>query len=468
MRDNHIHINPFPLLNILDFKGHQSINQHGYVSFLGHIKADAVQSCIAVAQQENPIIRVTVIDESGSSLLFFAGVLTEFEITVENQLNLLRAKVMTGTYLMDLNPHIRSFQSPAMTYSTVVNTPNGGYDNISVSINIGGSEQIPGLILQYNETDWTFIKRMASHFNSVLVPSGFSGYPMYDFGIQSRSSGITIESQTYSIRKNIGTYMLNRNNGVNGQTELDVTCYLYKSREIYALGECVTFNHQPLYISEIDTSLEGGELCHIYTLTPKAGLLVPEVYNFDLVGSSLSGKITAVQKAVVQVSIDKDENKTCCGARWFPYATVYSTPDGTGWYCMPEIGDSIRLCVPAEHDEQAYVASSVHLTPTVGAARSNPDYKSIMNKQKKEILFTPSSLLITNNNGMSIELSDQEGIKIISDKAIKIQSDAAVDITSTTSTLSVTAPQRLTFNQGGTSMNMQNRLVMTGAQVHLD
>ena len=135
---------------------------------------------------------------------------------------------------------------------------------------------------------------------------------------------------------------------------------------------------------------------------------------------------------------------------------------------MPEVGDSIRLCVPAEHDEQAYVASSVHLTPTAGAERSNPDYKSIMNKQKKEILFTPSSLLITNNNGMSIELSDQEGIKIISDKAIKIQSDAAVDITSTTSTLSVTAPQRLIFNQGGTSMDMQDKLVMTGAQVHLD
>ncbi len=467
MRDNHIYINPFPLLNILSFEGHQGVNQHGYVSFSGHIEAETVQRCVAFAQQENPIIQVNIIDEAGSSLLFFAGVLTELEITVENQLNLLRAKVMTGTYLMDLNPHIRSFQSPSMTYGTVVNTPNEGYDNISVSVNIGGNEQIPGLILQYNETDWNFLKRMASHFNSVLIPNGLSGYPAYDFGIQSSSGGIAIESQAYSIRKKIGTYMVNRNNGMTGQTELDVTCYLYKSREVYVLGQCLLFNHRPLYISEIDTDLEGGELYHVYTLTPKAGLLVPEVYNFDLVGSSLSGKITTVQKAVVQISIDKDENKKC-GVRWFPYATVYSTPDGTGWYCMPEVGDSIRLCVPAEHDEQAYVASSVHLTPTAGAARSNPDYKSIMNKQKKEILFTPSSLLITNNNGMSIELSDQEGIKIISDKAIKIQSDAAVDITSTTSTLSVTAPQRLTFNQGGTSMDMQDKLVMTGAQVHLD
>ena len=467
MRDNHIHIDPFPLLNILDFKGHQGINQHGNVSFSGHIESETVQRCIAVAQQENPIIQVYVTDETGRRALFFAGILTEFEITVENQLNLLRGKVMTGSYLMDLNPHIRSFQSPSMTYSTVVTTPNDGYQNVSVSINVGGSEQIPGGILQYNETDWAFVKRMASRFNSVLIPNGLSGYPAYDFGVQEGSNGIAIESQTYSVRKNIGAYMVNRNNGVSGQTELDVTCYLYKSREVHILGECLLFNQQSLYISEIDTSLEGGELYHIYTLTPKAGLLVPEQYNFDLVGSSLSGKITAVQKAVVKVSIDKDENKNC-GARWLPYATVYSTPDGTGWYCMPEVGDSIRLCVPAEHDEQAYVASSVHLTPTAGAARRNPDYKSIMNKQKKEILFTPSSLLITNNNGMSIELSDQEGIKIISDKAIKIQSDAAVDITSTTSTLSVTAPQRLTFNQGGTSMDMQDKLVMTGAQVHLD
>ena len=63
----------------------------------------------------------------------------------------------------------------------------------------------------------------------------------------------------------------------------------------------------------------------------------------------VSGKITATQKAVVQVSIDKDENEEA-GVRWLPYATVYSTPDGTGWYCMPEGGDSIRLYAPNEHD----------------------------------------------------------------------------------------------------------------------
>ena len=105
---------------------------------------------------------------------------------------------------------------------------------------------------------------------------------------------------------------------------------------VYVLGECVSFNHQPLYISAIDTELEGAELYHPYTLAPKAGLQVPKQYNLEMIGNSLSGKITATQKAVVQVSIDKDENEEA-GVRWLPYATVYSTPDGTGWYCMPEV-----------------------------------------------------------------------------------------------------------------------------------
>ena len=60
----------------------------------------------------------------------------------------------------------------------------------------------------------------------------------------------------------------------------------------------------------------------------------------------------------------------------------------------------------------------------------NPDYKSFMNKQGKEVLLKPDSILITNNSGMSIELSDEEGISIISDKKIVFESEEAIELTS--------------------------------------
>ena len=41
-------------------------------------------------------------------------------------------------------------------------------------MNVGKDEKIPGVILQYNETDWAFAKRMASRFNAVLVANNLS------------------------------------------------------------------------------------------------------------------------------------------------------------------------------------------------------------------------------------------------------------------------------------------------------
>ena len=68
------------------------------------------------------------------------------------------------------------------------------------------------------------------------------------------------------------------------------------------------------------------------------------------------------------------------------------------------------------NENEAYAFHSVHTKSTDSNERVNPDYKSFMNKQGKEILLKPDSILITNNDGMSVELSDEEGISIISDK----------------------------------------------------
>ena len=41
------------------------------------------------------------------------------------------------------------------------------------------------------------------------------------------------------------------------------------------------------------------------------------------------------------------------------HETVYSSPDGTGWYSMPEVGDTVRLYVP-DKEGRCLVTSSVH------------------------------------------------------------------------------------------------------------
>lgn len=131
-------------------------------------------------------------------------------------------------------------------------------------------------------------------------------------------------------------------------------------------------------------------------------------------------------------------------------------------------GDNVRLYFPSNEENEAYVASSLHMTSEDNNQRVNPNHKSIMNKQGKEILFKPDSILITNNNGMSLELSDDEGISIISDKKIIFESKEAIEITSTNENIDLVSSQKISLKQGSTAMTLSDNLVVRGTKVRLD
>ena len=58
--------------------------------------------------------------------------------------------------------------------------------------------------------------------------------------------------------------------------------------------------------------------------------------NRSLSGAVVFGKITGVENELVSVALDDDENDND-GQSLLSYATIYSSPDGGSWYCMPEV-----------------------------------------------------------------------------------------------------------------------------------
>ena len=112
--------------------------------------------------------------------------------------------------------------------------------------------------------------------------------------------------------------------------------------------------------------------------------------------------------------------------------------------------------------------NSVHLPSADGSERQNPDFKSIMNRQGKEILLTPKSLVMTNNAGMSIEILDDEGIRILSDKDITISAADSLEITSASSKLELYAKENLLLQQGDTKMTMDGKMRVSGARLNLN
>lgn len=449
MKEQKLILEPFSLLDVLECRGEIGANCHGYMLIRGHISKDKEQEYLQLLVKE-VWATVKIYDENGEMGILFSGIVTEGCVEVENDLKTLRIKINTGSYLTDINEHTRTFQNKEIPYESVMEVLMKSYSSGEMIGEKGKGRGIGKFLCQYQETDWQFAMRLASHCHTVLYPNYIgNGVKLY-FGMPQGKIRGEVNPTEYCIK------------------QTDKIVYCIKVRDIFDIGDSIIFHGHQLRVISRRTEFEYGELLHTYELMRGEVKLSDIFYNNDLIGISLNATVTKVEGTDVMVSFSEDENKYASGSKWFSYATVYSSPDGTGWYCMPEIGDSVRIYFPSHNEEDAYAFNSVHMASTDSSERINPDYKSIMNKQGKEILFKPDSILITNNKGMSMELSDDEGISIVSDKKIVLQSEEAIEITSVNEKIDIVAPQQISLIQGNTQMVLSDKLTMRGAKIRLD
>lgn len=464
MRAVGIIVEPFSLINVLEVEGIRELNQHGDLKITGMIEQEKEKDYQRMAKDE-VWVRVDVVGETGEKKRFFCGLLTSVFFQKENQLSVITLEMKTGSYLLDIGLHTRSFQQSGISYQKIIDTcleAAGGYAILSEK----EKAKTKKWFMQYQETDWAFLKRLASHMGVSVIPEdGQSGKKLY-FGYRLNRIEALESWERYRTEQDFGEISRKQALGQSELLDQDAVSHVVTSRELYPLGSRVIFQGREWIVGKIHTRLEGQELCHEYQLiTPKRGLLPPS-YHTALSGAALSGKVTAVEKTMVQVELYEDENQTNSGHRWLDYATMYSTPDGTGWYCMPEVGDEVRLVFPDKEEEHAYVVSSVHLGAAGG--RDKPQEKFWRNKQNKEIVFTPNAIILRNNQGLSMELSDSEGIKLVSDKDILLQAQGDIRMKSQESGVQMAADSRVLLQQGAAKVEVTDTINISGGKIYMN
>ncbi|WP_313260164.1 phage baseplate assembly protein V [Lacrimispora sp.] len=463
MGERRIAIKPFEMISILDYVGIQEVNEHGIVKVKGLIRAENKEEYIRMAAGET-WVQILAYDDNGNESILFNGVLTDFSIQSAGNGCVMELILFTGTKLMDYKKHIKSFQKESYTYKQTVEICNESYSQSGVIMTEGKDSFLPGFVLQYEETDWEFLKRIASFHNTVIVPTCKVKGERYFFGLPDRKVMIEFDTEDYTVRQEAEEYTRKSAGGIN-IGKADAVSYIVDSREFFELGDKVSFQGMNLYVAKIQTSWLGNELSHKYYLKTKNGLKVIKSYLDDIIGLSLFGTVIAVKDERVKVSIRDDENPQS-GNRWFSYSTVYSSPDGAGWYCMPETGDTVRLYFPSEDETNAYVISAFQENQGDGIRR-NPDNKIWRNKKGKEIRITPDQILITNNKGMSVELSDRKGIKIVSDSSVSIKASDDICINSMNAGVELSASNSIVLRQGDTVMRMADGISFNGAKINL-
>ena len=467
MREYQIGIEPFEYTAVQDIKITRAVNEHAEASVTVQIRDGREEEYLGMLAGETWVRIIGTSGQDGAAgavhTVLFHGIVTDFSFSHDSRGTTMYLALASGTVLMDMEPHFRVFQNENALCASIHEGITGAYPDGRATCTEGGSDRTRGILIQYRETDWEFLKRMAAASGRCLVPDALQKGVRYTVGLPE-GTGRDIPADHIRTRLDMREYMEKTRGGMTWLCTGDMQELVITDREICRIGDRMSYQGREYHICRIETAYRGGECLHTYHLRRKEALSPLPVPHGSITGCSFDASVTGVQRDRVQVEIAGDEWNARDGKAWFLYATVYSSPDGTGWYCMPEPGDSVRLHVP-ESEEDSFVMSAVHRE--TDAARQNPDYKSFKTKYGKEILFTPDSILMTNNQGMMVEMNDSEGIMITSDRDIVVEAKENLTISSNSASLLIAAEDRLQVRQGGTSMTLSGDISFTGGEFRI-
>lgn len=445
---------PYQVERLLDVRMEHRMNEHSTFYFKA-LLPDEQKDSYAKSSREGSRVSLMAKDSGGKSSILFQGMVQDVKVKAIQGLYYMEVYAISYSYLLDVEKKSRTFQNKKMPYKELMQQVAADYTNAMVEDAVTGGASTGQLIVQYKETDWEFLKRLASHFHTGLVSDIHFDRPACYFGIPNHGK-LTVDVMNYGVKQNIGKYLKLSKNGISGLQEQDFIYYEVETNLPANIGDVVQFQGQTLYVYEIQGYMEKGSFLHRLTLTTQKGMSQPYQYHDRIAGGSLNGKIVEIQNDRVKVLLEVDEvsghspGELC----FFPYSTIYSSQDGSGWYCMPEIGDQVRIYFPDGIEEHSYAISSVHeavdpsqqqgmgSSPSGGGSgaagssggssgggggaysgqRDDPSVKSLRNQDGKEIRLTPDGIYII-SDGTTITLTDDGGVSIISDQNIEFKSD---------------------------------------------
>lgn len=456
---------PYKFKRVTKLKITREINQHAKLVIAGIINDEASDKYVENADDEAGI-KVSVKNDKGRITDMFYGIVSNISINADNDVRTLKIEALSNTALMDIDKKSRSFQDKSYSYKDIIDIVNKGSKNAQVLDNATKGAKINGLVVQYNETDWELVKRLTSHFNAGVIPECQLSDIKYSLGKSSECEACDINEFNYTVRKGLQEYKLKVKNEDMDIVDMDLVSYEVTTNKIINLSSKVSFKGRSLYVYKSETEMTEGRLLSTYILRDEKGIKVRKINNNKIIGVSLKGSILDTSKDVVKVNLEIDGNQDKETAKWFPYSTVYSSKDGTGWYCMPEAGDAVRLYFPDSEEKNAYVISSVNLSSDNSEKRSDPSVKSIGTKYGKEVVMKPKAVEIIGGTGMLMRMTDDGGIEVNSDKKIILAAKDDIEINGGAK-VTIQGNEGVNLTQAKANMKIQDNVVMSGGKVKI-
>lgn len=458
----HIKITPYHVAYIDKIKIVSKINEH----------TDAeITAVISEEWKDDPVYETTIgaqvklLAETEENGVLFSGTVKKIRITQSNGVYYLYINAASNTVKMDIKLKSRSFQDKSERYSRIIKKITDEYPKGEVIDNASENESAGKFLMQYDETDWMFIKRLASFFNAGLTPHSKADGIQYSFGLPKGVDRGDIEQYDYSVTKEITDYLKEKENGNPKILEEDKISYEVETELFFNIGDVVTYKGKTLYVKESVIEMTKAALSNVYKLSTKRGCSVETLYNDKIIGLSIQGAAIKTARDEIKLRLIIDDGQDVDKAHFFKCSTMYTADGNSGLYCMPELGDTVYAYFPTAKEWEGVAQNSVRTKESESDKIDDPDVKYWRTKYGKEIKMGPKEVLITCvDNENYIRLNEDEGIDLFSVKPIKIVSSEDVSVESDKS-IYLTAKKEINLTCKDSNVKMDGRVLIKGKEV---
>ena len=383
---------------VLSFQMEELPGNHSTAELKGYVAETA--DCIGWQMQG----RIITVHTEGEGRPIYSGMVRTAYIEEENGLQSISLKLASGTVCMDLVKKDHSYQDTGMSYGALIG---------QVAAQAGAGAVYPSYLdnvpleaprIQYQETDWAFLQRMASHFCLPLYPEATGGGARVYVGVPENGKAAELEWTEYTAVMDDAYYRMGGKEA--GYARSRFISYEVESGENHACGERVPFRGKEFTVCGRKCVSRKGELIFTYYLAEPGWAGQRRISNEKISGLSLLGTVLSRSGETLRLKLDIDEgHPDQNGENAFPFP--WKPPTGNLMYLMPEVRSRVSLYFKG-HDEGSAIA--VNCIQGEGEGRQYRE-RSLVTAHGKELDLYPGRLCIISLDSRVL-LDDMKGLSI--------------------------------------------------------
>jgi len=456
-----IQIDSFPMVQVLEFSMKHKQNDHAYIICSGIISEENHESYMEKMGSSIPVdVTVSKQISEDERITFFAGQVQDIQIHKRKGVYFLELEATSTTIIYDTQKKNRSFQQVGIDYDQLLKDVISPYPKAHVINTLAQGEKMNQFLVQYEETTWEFMKRLATRMGGSLVAHVQQAKPWFFFGLPNIPSQDELIVHDYDVYHDfIGYERLVKNTNLQISAK-EYSNYVVESRQFHYLGDRVIFEGEKQQIIDVKRELTDGVLLNTYVLGNVQVTTNHPIINQNFRGLSLSGVVRAVRGDQVQIQLDIDEKEK--SGYWFTYSTSHSSENNIGIYFMPDVGDGVRVYFPTTNEREAYAISAVR---DENESELDPDIKMLKHASGAVIMIAPKAITIIHGNS-SIVLDESSGITIQSDGSITISGKQNINIKGHQILMDAAEQIKLSVNHN--SVTIDGAIVLSGTDVKMN